>query len=296
MFAIGWRRGVTPFKFLVFSALSCLLSAAPVSAQQPAAPSQPPAGQQPGADPAPQKPNYGQWWLSNARDVEPRPPGWLFHIEGTGSFANQTGSVSGFEYTTNILSALRKGIVTNQVGASFILQEARVEGEGTFKQTTARAFDLLYINVAKPINLVTAVMVEKDEPKGVLHREAVFQGVQKIFTYPKGRMLSFAVAAGYEQERLQGEFGEVDEGGLTGYAQNVINVPIARRGIFTHFLEYFHDFELSDDYRVNWNASLQLQVNPHIGIGPSFQVRYDAKPVTHVQKTDTMAVISVTFK
>ncbi|HWI20964.1 MAG TPA: DUF481 domain-containing protein, partial [Vicinamibacterales bacterium] len=246
--------------------------------------------------PAQQKPNYGQWWLMNARDVSPAPPGWLFHIEGTASFANQTGSVSGFEYTTNVLSALRKGIFTNQIGGSFILQEARVEGQGNFKQETARAFDMLYINIVKPINLVTALIIEKDEPKRILHREAIFQGVQKVFNFPKGRMLSFSVAAGYEQETAQGQFGDVEEGGPAAYAQSLASLPIGQRGIFTNFVEYFHDLELSDDYRFNWNTSLQLQVNSHIAIGPSFQLRYDAKPVTQVQKTDTMAVIGVTFK
>lgn len=287
---------MTPFTFLVFSALACVLSASPVSAQQPAAPSQPPAGQPGAPDPATKKPDYGQWWLKNAREVSPKPPGWQFHIEGTGSFANQTGSVSGFEYTTSILSALRKGIVTNQFGGSFILQESRVEGQGNFKQETARAFDMLYVNVARPINLVLALILEKDEPKRILHREAVFAGVQKIFTFPQGRMLSFSVAAGREQETVQGEFGEEDEGGPTAYAQSLLSWPIGRRGIFTNFLEYFHDLEISDDYRLNWNASLQLQVNAHIAIGPSVQIRYDAKPVTQVQKTDTMTVIGVTFK
>lgn len=287
---------MTPVKFLVFSALACVLSAVPVSAQQPAAPAQPPAGQKPGEPPAQQKPNYGQWWLMNAREVNPRPPGWLFHVEGTASFANQTGSVSGFEYTMNVLSALRKGIVTNQLGGSFILQEARVEGQDNFKQTTERGFNMLYTNVAKPINLVTAVIVEKDEPKRILHRESFFQGVQHVSMFPKGRMLSFAVAGGYEQEHVQGQFGEEDERSPAFYAQNMLTVPIAQRGIFTHFLEYFHDLKNSKDYRINWNASLQLQVNAHIGIGPSVQIRYDAKPVTQVQKTDTMTVIGITFK
>ena len=287
---------MTPLKFLVFTALAGVLSAVPVSAQQPAAPSQPPAGQPSGAPPAEQKPNYGQWWLANAREVNPKPPGWLFHIEGTASFANQTGSVSGFEYTTNILSALRKGIVTNQIGGSFILQEARVEGQGNFKQETARAFDMIYVNVAKPINLVGAFIIEKDEPKHILHREALFAGVQKIFTFPKGRMLSFSVAGGYEQETVQGQFGEQEEGGPAAYAQSMFSAPIGQRGIFTNFLEYFHDLEINDDYRINWNASLQLQVNAHIAIGPSVQIRYDAKPVTQVQKTDTMTVIGITFK
>lgn len=287
---------MTPFKFLVCSALSGVLLAAPAAAQQPAAGGPPPAEQKPGEDPAQKKPNYGQWWLKNAREIEPRPTGWLFHIEGTASFANQTGSVSGFEYTTNILSAQRKGIVTNQIGGSFILQEARVEGQGNFKQETARAFDMLYVNVAKPINLVAALIVEKDEPKRILHREAVFGGVQKIFSFPKGRMMSFSVAAGYEQETAQGQFGDQDERGPAAYAQNFVSLPLGQRGIFTHFLEYFHDLKISDDYRVNWNTSLQLQVNSHIGIGPSFQVRYDAKPITQVQKTDTMAVIGITFR
>lgn len=232
----------------------------------------------------------------NAREVTPKPPGWLFHIEGTGSFANQTGSVSGFEYTTSILTALRKGIVTNQIGGSFVLQEARVEGQGNFKQTTERGFDMLYINIAKPWNLVSAFIFEKDEPKRILHRESWFQGVQRVFTFPKGRMLSFAVAGGYEKEHVQGQFGEEDEDSPEGYAQNFLQVPIGQRGIFTHFLEFFHDFENGKDNRINWNVSLQLQVNSHVGIGPSFQVRYDAKPVTQVQKTDTMAVIGFTFK
>jgi hypothetical protein len=287
---------VTPFKFLVFSALTCVLSAVPALAQQAAAPSQPPAEQKPGADPAAKKPNYGQWWLMNAREVNPAPPGWLFHIEGTASFANQSGSVSGFEYTTNVLSALRKGLATNQIGGSFILQEARVEGQGNFKQETARFFDMVYVNVAKPINIVGALIVEKDEPKHILHREAVFGGVQKIFSFPKGRLLSFSVAGGYEQETAQGQFGETDEGGPAAYAQSMLTLPIGQRGVFTNFVEYFHDLEISDDYRFNWNTSLQLQVNAHIGIGPSFQLRYDAKPVTQVQKTDTMAVIGITFR
>jgi hypothetical protein len=283
-------------KGLALSALLCAtFLAVPVSAQQPAAPSQPPAGQNP-AEQKPQKPNYGQWWLVNAREVTPKPPGWLFHIEGTGSFANQTGSVSGFEYTTSILTALRKGIVTNTIGGSFILQEARVEGQGNFKQTTERGFDMLYFNIARPWNLVAAFIFEKDEPKRILHRESYFGGVQRVFTFPKGRMLSFSVAAGHEQEHVQGQFGEEDEGGPTAYAQNFLSVPIGQRGIFTHFFEYFHDLELSDDYRVNWQTSLQLQVNPHIAIGPSFSIRYDAKPVTQVQKTDTMAVIGFTFR
>lgn len=287
---------MTPFKFLVSSALTCVLLASPVSAQQPAAPSQPPAGPPGAQDPAQQKPNYGQWWLVNAREVTPKPPGWLFHIEGTGSFANQTGSVSGFEYTTSILTALRKGIVTNQIGGSFVLQEARVEGQGNFKQTTERGFDMLYINIAKPWNLVSAFIFEKDEPKRILHRESWFQGIQRVFTFPKGRMLSFAVAGGYEKEHVQGQFGEEDEDSPEAYAQNFLQVPIGQRGIFTHFLEFFHDFENGKDNRINWNVSLQMQVNPHLGIGPSFQVRYDAKPVTQVQKTDTMAVIGFTFK
>lgn len=284
------------FKYLVCSALLSVMSAIPVAAQQPAAPPPPAAGQQPGAEPAQKKPNYGQWWLMNAREVEPRPPGWLFHIEGTASFANQSGSVSGFEYTTNVLSAFRKGIVTNQVGASFILQESRVEGQGNFKQKTARAFDMLDVNVAKPLNLVAALIVEKDEPKRILHREAAFGGVQKIFSFPKGRMLSVSAAAGYEQETAIGQFGDQDEGGPTAYAQNFVSIPIGQRGILTHFLEYFHDLEDRQDYRVNWNASLQLQVNAHIGIGPSVQIRYDAKPVTQVQKTDTLTVIGITFR
>ena len=289
------RLAVTFVKFLVLSGLLSVLSAVSVSAQQPA-PNQPPAEQKPDAPPAPQPLNYGQWWLANAREMNTRAPGWLFHVEGTASFANQTGSVSGFEYTTNILSALRKGIVTNQLGGSFILQEARVEGQSNLKQTTARAFSILYLNVAKPVNLVSAVIVEKDEPKRVLHRESFFQGVQQVFTFPKGRMLSFAVAAGYEQELVQGEFGEEKEGGPTTYAQNMLSLPIGQRGIFTHVIEYFHDLETSKDYRVNWNASLQLQVNAHIAIGPSVQIRYDAKPVTQVQKTDTMTVFGITFK
>lgn len=287
---------MAPVKFLVVTALTGVLSASPVSAQQPAAPSQPPAGQS-GTPPAGQKPDYGQWWLANARDVNPKPPGWLFHIEGTASFANQSGSVSGFEYTANILSALRKGIVTNQIGGSFILQEARVEGGGgNFKQETARAFNMLYVSVGRPINLVGAFIIEKDEPKHVLHREALFAGVQRVFSFPKGRRLSMSVAGGYEHETVRGQFGEQQEGGPAAYAQSMFTAPIGQRGIFTNFIEYFHDLEISDDYRINWNASLQLQVNKHIGIGPSVQIRHDAKPVTQVQKTDTMTVLGITFK
>lgn len=271
-------------KFLVFSALACVLSASSVSAQQPAAPSQP----------APQKPNYGQWWLKNAREVTPKPNEWLFHIEGTGSFANQTGSVSGFEYTTSVLTALRKNIFTNQVRASFILQEAQVEGQGNFKQTTERFLDMFYINVAGPYNVVTAVIYEKDEPKHVLHRFSVFQGVERIFMLSKGRAMSLLVAVGHEQEQVQGQFGEQSDSGVTAYAQHFASLPIGQRGVFTHFLEYFHDLETSDDYRVNWDVSLRLQVNPHLAIGPSFQIRYDA--ITSRKKTDTMGVIGVTFR
>jgi hypothetical protein len=287
-----------PRRALSLLALFCAICASPLSAQQPPAPA-PPAGTQAPAPPGTTtetKPNYGQWWLANARDVNPQPPGSLFHVEGQGSFANSTGSISGFEYTLNALSALRRGIATNQVGVSFIIQEQRVEGQGSFKQTTARFFDILYVNVTKPLNLITAVIVEKDEPKRVLHREAVFEGLGRNMALAKGRMVGVAAAMGYENEHVLTPVGPQDHRTPTAYFQNTYSSPIAMRGLFTHHIEMFNALDNRDDFRVNWNLGLNLQVTPHIGIGPSLQIRYDAKPVVQVQKTDTMVVFGVQFK
>ena len=110
--------------------------------------------------------------------MTPQPPGWLFHAEGQGSFANSTGSVSGFQYTGVAQTAMRKGLVTNQTFFSFNVQEQRLEDNGgSFKQTAITHFtDMLLININKPLNLVTAVIWDKDEPKAVLHRAAIFEG------------------------------------------------------------------------------------------------------------------------
>ena len=279
---------------LVVLALSCALFAVPASAQSTAAP---PAGApQGGSAGPPPGPKYGDWWLVNAREVTPRPAEWLLHLEGTGSIANQTGSVSGYQHQINVLSALRKRLVTNQAGLTLTIQEARVENEGDFKQTTARFFDLVYVNVSKTWNVVSAAILEKDEPKRVHKRWSVFEGVSRNLTLPKGRHFSLAAAGGYESELVEGEHGPETEQSPTVYAQNTFDTPVANRGLFTHHLELFYDLKDTNDFRVNWNVGLNMQLTPHFGMGPSFQVRYDNKPVSQIQTTDTMAVFGFTFK
>jgi hypothetical protein len=66
--------------------------------------------------------------------------------------------------------------------------------------------------------------------------------------------------------------------------------------VFTHYLEMFYDLENSKDFRSNLTLSLNLQVNEHIGIGPSVKINYDAKPVSQVQKWDTLTVFGIQFK
>jgi hypothetical protein len=284
-------------RVLIALALCSVLSTAkPAQAQEPSAP---PPGQPPaGAAASPQKPNRGQWWLKYARDIDPRPPEWLFHAEGQGSFANNTGSVSGFEYTLDLLAAERKGLVTNQTGVSFILQEARVADApgGGFKQKSVKASNLVFVNVAKPINLVTAVIWEKDDPKHVVHRISIFEGVEHNFDVGPGRVIGLGAALGWETEHLITPDGVYDERGAIVYVQNTFATPIAKRGGFSHHLEFFFDLANTGDIRVNWDLSLTLQVNSHIGIGPAAKIRYDAHPVVQVQRTDTMAIIAVQFK
>lgn len=266
-----------------------------VSAQQPAPP--PAQGQPAGApaDSAAKPPGYGQWWLKHAREVTPRPPGWLFHIEGQGSFANQTGSISGFEYTLDTLSAQRKGLLTNQVGVSFVLQESRSQ-DGNFKQTTAKVSDMVMVNIARSWDLVTAAIWEKDEPKHVLHRRTVLQGLTRYFTPGDGRSLGLSAAIGYEWEDLENENGEVDQQSPVIYLRNIFATPVARKGLLSHNLELFYDLENNNDVRVNWDVSLSYQLTPHISIGPAAKIRYDAQPVVQVQSTDTMAMIAVQFR
>lgn len=266
-----------------------------LSAQQPAPP--PAQGQPAGApaDSAAKPPGYGQWWLKHAREVTPRPTGWLFHVEGQGSFANQTGSISGFEYTLDTLSAQRKGLVTNQVGVSFILQESRSPA-GNHKQTSAKVSDMFMVNIARSWDLVTAAIWEKDEPKGVLHRRAVLQGLTRYFTLGDGRSLGLSAAIGYEWEDFENENGEVDQASPVIYLRNIFATPVAKKGLFSHSLEFFYDPHNHNDVRVNWDVSLSYQLTPHISIGPAAKIRYDARPVVQVQSTDTMAMIAVQFR
>ena len=283
-------------------ALVWVISASPLLAQQQPPAQAPPAGGQAPAQPGatgPQKPNYGTWWLGHARDIDPRPPGWLIHSEGTGSFANQTGSVSGFEITFNALSAQRKDLVTNQVGASIILQEARLEGDrGNFSQKTVRLFDMVFYNITKQFDVATAVIWEKEDPKFLVHRFGVFEGISRHVALSKGRIVGLTAAIGYEDEHFLTPGGPIDshEGSPTAYFQNTYNAPVQMRGMFNHFVEAFYDLAHTHDYRINWNIGLNLQVNSHIGIGPSLQIRYDHEPVAQTQKLDTLLVFGVNFK
>lgn len=271
----------------------CVFVSASASAEPQNAPAAP-AQTGPGAG-AEEKSPYGEWWLLHAREVNPRPTGWLFHAEGGGSFANSTGSMSGYQVVLNGLSALRKGIVTNQFGASFQLDDQRIEdGRGSFKQKTIRLFDMLLINVAKPLDLVTAAIYEKDEPKRVLHRFSTFAGPSRSISLGKGRVLGLAGALGFEKEEFatMGPEPSIEQNPIA-YLQNTFSTPIARRGMLKHHVEAFFDLEDTEDVRVNWNLGLNLQLTPRVGIGPSLQVRYDARPVTQVQSTDTMLTIGV---
>jgi hypothetical protein len=112
----------------------------------------------------------------------------------------------------------------------------------------------------------------------------------------KGRVLSIAGAIGYETEHVEGQFGPETEQSPTLYAQSFFSSPIANRGMFTQHLEAFYDLINRDDFRANWDAGLQMQVTPHISIGPSAQIRYDNHPVSQIQRTDTMVVFGVQFK
>jgi Protein of unknown function, DUF481 len=287
-------------RWLYVLPLFCVIPVRAWSAQPPP-PAAPPATQ--AQPPAPQdttaqkKPDYGQWWLVNARDVVPPPPGWLIHSEGQGSFANSTGSVSGYQYTFAGQSSQRKRLVTNQVSVSFNVQEQRLEdNRGFFKQTTARFTEMVLINITKPLNLITAVVWEKDEPKQVLHRLALFEGLAHNFTLGKGHILGLAGAIGYEDEHDVSSTINQDQGSATAYLQNSYNAPIAAKGTFSHTLEAFFDLVNTDDVRLTWNVNLMLQVTPHIGIGPAAQVRYDGQPVQQVQTTDTMVMIAVQIK
>ena len=280
--------------------LFCVIAAAPLSAQQPSPPPSSPATQAPPTAPGAtgeKKPDYGQWWLVNAREVNPPPPGWLVHSEGQGSFANSTGSVSGFQYIFNALSAQRKGLVTNHAAVSLTVQEQRLEDDrGFFKQTTERFFDMVLINITKPLNLGTVVLWEKDQPKFVIHRVAILEGLMRSWALGKGRF-SVTGAIGHESEHLfsPAAGAEVDEGNPLVYFQNTYNAPIAMKGMFSHFIETFVNLTDRQDVRVMWNLGLNLQVTPHIGIGPTAQIRYDSQPVTQVQTTDTMVMIAVQF-
>lgn len=278
--------------FAVASLCVCVSAAPSAEPQSGPPPAQAPAGPPSGPQ---EKSPYGEWWLLHAREVNPRPPGWLFHAEGAGSFANSTGSMSGYQLVVNGLSALRKGIVTNQFGASFQLDDQRIEdGRGSFKQKTIRIFDMLLINVTKPLDVVTAVIYEKDEPKRVLHRTSTFAGLSRSMALGKGRVLGVAGALGYESEEFATAGPETDvEQNPIAYLQNTLRAPIARRGMLTHHVEAFFDLEDTEDVRVNWNLGLNVQLTPRIGVGPSLQIRYDARPVTQVQSTDTMLTIGV---
>ena len=87
-----------------------------------------------------------------------------------------------------------------------------------------------------------------------------------------------------------------DQGSATVYLQNTFNAPIAMKGTFTHFIEAFIDLVNEKDVRLDWNLGLNLQLTPHIGIGPTAQIRYDGQPVVQIQTTDTMVMFAVQVK
>lgn len=266
----------------------CALAPGAVLAQPAQPPQQPPPAAQ-AADP--KKPDYGQWWLMDARDMPQRAPGWLIYAEGQGSFANSTGSVSGFNVAGGGNFAARRNITTNQFAISFNVQEARLEdNRGFFKQTTYRASDMVFVNVARPLNIITGIIYEKDEPKHVTHRVSYFGGVSRRFVKAHHKVGVIA-AFGHESE----DFTEpaVTEHSWALYFANTYDTAIQQRGMFSHNIEIVLDLENEKDRRINWSTGLQLQLNRHIGIGPALQVRYDSFPVLQVQKLDTMAMIAV---
>ena len=274
---------------IVLAVLVCGLVPQSANAQT-AAPANPPAAAP--ASPDQKKPDYGQWWLIDPRDMETKAPGWLTFAKGQGSFANSTGSVSGFQVAAGVDVVNRKGLVTNMLSLSVNIQEQRLENDGgSFRQSTSKLNEMLIISVSKPVNVIGGVIVERDQPKLVDHRIAYFGGVSKRFS--KGNHKAGAVAAaGYEVQDFL-TVPNTKQNGFALYFENTYEAVIAQKGQFSHSFNTTIHTTSGAGSRLTWNVGLQMQLNPHIGIGPMFQLRYHSRPVESVQKTDTMLMFAV---
>ncbi len=274
---------------IVLTVLVCGL--APRSAHaQASAPANPPAAAP--TSPDQKKPDYGQWWLLDPRDMETKAPGWLTFANGQGSFTNSTGSVSGFQVAAGLNVVNRKGLMTNILSLSTNIQEQRLENNGgLFRQSTSRLSEMVIVSVSKPVNVIGGVTLERDQPKKVDYRIAYFGGVSKRFG--KGNHKAAAVAAaGYEAQDFS-TVPNTNQSGFTLYFENTYDAVIARKGQFSHSFNTTIHTTSGGGSRLTWNVGLQTQLNPHIGIGPMFQLRYNSQPVQSVQKTDTMLMFAV---
>jgi hypothetical protein len=106
---IGKTAGATVF--IVGAAIS-LFAAAPGD-QNPPGGQQPPASSAPQAPQAPKKQDLSGWWQKSAMAYQPLPEKWLFHADGTLSYMNASGNVSGSTLDVSGSAEVRKNRFTS---------------------------------------------------------------------------------------------------------------------------------------------------------------------------------------
>jgi putative salt-induced outer membrane protein YdiY len=119
---------------VLLACLSIALAGEEPAAQTPAAAQPAPAAAAATSAPAQaKKRELGAWWEKNAMKLKPLPTEWLFHAEGTFSYANTSGNTAGSQIDSTGIVELRKNRFTNHVFGQWSRKDISATGQGSVR-------------------------------------------------------------------------------------------------------------------------------------------------------------------
>ena len=234
----------------------------------------------------------GSWWTVNAREIHPLPTRWLVHAEGQFSLSRTTGNVEGHTIAGSGLLAVRKRLVTNLTSVSSTINEL-AQGSEKFTQEIYNVTNLLLYNVVQRTNLAAGLLYERDDPKFVKHRTAVFAGVNQHLLVEPTHSLQVVGALGWENE--QGTQPGFDENSPIAYFSQALTAQLGPRVGVRQGLELIFDLKHASDQRRNLSGSVDFRVATFLTISPTFTVRYDGRTTPLAKNTDTMTMVALRF-
>lgn len=87
---------------------------------------------------------------------------------------------------------------------------------------------------------------------------------------------------------------DTDKGYLEGRAYASYEYAFTEKNKFSQSVEYLHDFEDGDNYRVNSETALISALSDYLSLKASYVIKYDNQPVpSTLDETDT--ILSVTL-